>query len=228
MESVFNLKQLEREHFPSKAFDFNLKYDNTFRANNFCVKLSNSDTFYIDSLPAYLKTFVNKVIEYCNMVEMEWEGRYIYLTVDNRKIESNASQRYSGWHIDGMQGNEVKVKTEPDFQFICTNKIPTEFARQSFSLEGFDSDRDNVFNFLGGQIDPSKVEKIECSQVYLMTPYMVHRGQISPVEVNDRIFLRISFTKTPITSVKMTINPDIKDYGYNIHTTTGNIPLHLK
>lgn len=32
------------------------------------------------------------------------DGRYVYLTIDDKSVESGESQRVCGWHLDSLQG----------------------------------------------------------------------------------------------------------------------------
>ncbi len=58
-----------------------------------------------------------------------------------------------------------------------------------------------------------------------MNAYHVHTATTAESKLYRR-FVRLSYTNTPITSIKMTVNPDIK-YNYQIKVTSGNIPTNL-
>ena len=120
-----------------------------------------------------------------------------------------------------------------DFQFIWSNVLGTEFCIQPFTSQGLDPSKHNVFTFLSKQVNEENICKFNNGDIILMNCYHVHRSQENQIQTKGkeerkifRQFMRLSCTHTPITSIKMTINPDI-EYNYPFHCTLGNIPLHL-
>ena len=199
------------------------------RVNRFMIK--NNDDIY-PSLPGMISSrpdicnFIDSSVESAKSLGLDVQKRYWFLTIDKGIIsDEKPTLREPGWHIDGMQGQEIPIKKDGDFQFIWSNILTTEFCKQEFNVEGLNPDIHNVFNFLSRQVND--VFSFEEGSVILMHCYHVHRCQeFRGTEPVLRKFIRFSFTNTPITSTKMTINESIK-YNYPIHQTTGDIPSNL-
>lgn len=227
LNNTFDFRRVGTVGLPLKAFEFDLKHIPSCRMNHCCVKLPGSLKLYKDILPGQITEILKEACKYCVVCDLEFLDRYIFITVDTVMIQPGKSQRTPGWHIDGMQGDEVPVKLPIDFQFIGSNKLPTQFLNQSFDLSAFNPSEHNLFKVLESQADEKKIVETKANQFYFMTPYDVHRGQVAQEEIVDRIFVRLSFTHVPVTSKKMTLNPTI-DYGYPVHSTPGEIPRYLK
>ena len=134
--------------------------------------------------------------------------------------------RAPGWHIDGLQGDEVPVKLPVDFQVIWSNAVPTEYTTGPFDIDGVSMSTHNIFDHIAKQIDESDVVAMESNLAYMHSAYLVHRAAVAKERVYRR-FVRVNVTHVPVTSTNMTINPDMT-YHYPIHSTTGAIPAHLK
>ena len=163
--------------------------------------------------------------------------RYAFLTIDHGVVEVGKTLRDPGWHVDGLQGAEVPVKTGIDLQYIWTDALPTEFAIGRFETRGLDLEKHNIFQRLGPQVEApgwhGSLWSADAFQVVRMNTCHVHRSRMrTSVEASEtekplhRKLFRLSFSRVPVTSIKMTINPNMA-YDYSIHTTTGNIPQHL-
>lgn len=226
-ESTFDLSYLEftREPIEVASFSFNQFTDK--RVNHYMLKNNDESTFSFGDFEedSEITKFVNLCVDECKRLNLDWQNRWCYLTIDQMLVEKGKSQREFGWHIDGMQGDEVAQKVPADFQFIWADATPTKFCTKTFNIEGLDPSKHNVFNWLGRQTEERFCYTLDKFKIYLMNAYHVHSATISDI-VQYRRFVRLSFTNTPITSVKMTVNPAIK-YNYQIHKTTGNIPKNL-
>ena len=209
------------------------------RVNHLMIKSNIQDLRDIDidiNLSPVIKNnqditvFINLCIMHAKALGLDINSRYWYLTIDQGIISNEKSTlREPGWHIDGMQGKEVPIKRNGDFQFIWSNTLMTEFCKQEFNIEGLDPDKHNVFDFLSKQVKEGNIYQYKDGSVILMHCYHVHRSQMlkSSAKPILRKFMRVSFTNTPITSKKMTINEHVT-YNYPIHTTSGQIPNNLK
>ena len=105
--------------------------------------------------------------------------------------------------------------------------MPTEFCIQDFNIEKFDRHKHNYFDSLGSQVKVDNIVTYPKNKLLLMNTYQLHKCLIAKEDIKDRKFLRIYFTYSDITSVKMTVNSNFK-YSYKIHTTSGNIPDYLE
>ena len=224
---VFDLKYLKYTREPIEVGKFHFNNFTKSRVNHYMIKNSTDSNLTLGEFDnsKEIKDFIDVCITECDKLDLSWKDRWCYLTIDQMLVEAGRSQREFGWHIDGMQGDEVNVKVSADFQFIWADATPTRFCTKTFNIEGLNPSKHNVFNWLGKQTEERYCYNLEKEKIYLMNSYHVHSATISEI-VQYRRFVRLSFTKTPITSVKMTVNPAIK-YNYMIHQTTGNIPKNL-
>lgn len=226
VDSIFNLKYLESSRTPIELDRFEFSDFITSRVNHYLIKLNNSDDLVMGELQS---ESLNKFIKYCldetKKLGLDTHSRYCFITIDQKEVESGKSQRDFGWHLDGLQGDEVSEKQKSDYQFLWADNTPTRFCTQEFNIKDLNLSKHNVFNFLGSQVIDKNCYSLEKNRIYLMNPYHLHSASISDTKLYRR-FVRLSFTNTPITSVKMTVNPDII-YNYDIHKTSGNIPTNL-
>lgn len=201
------------------------------RVNHLMIKNNDDERVVLPDFIATnpdIKQFIDLVLMKALTMGWDIDNRYWYLTVDQGIVSNEKTTlREPGWHIDGMQGNEVPVKKNGDFQFIWSNTLMTEFCKQEFNTDQLDPNIHNVFDFLSKQVDEKNIYHYPDGTVILMHCYHVHRSQtLKDRDPILRKFVRLSFTNTPITSVKLTVNEAIK-YNYAIHTTTGEIPDNL-
>ena len=224
----FDLKYFERVNSPITYFDeLSIEEFPEERFLNYLVKPKNSGLLAIGDLkvlrPA-LTQALNSALQILGRGERN--SRYMYVTFDQGMVMPGDSLRTGGWHTDGLQGDEVTVKRPGDFQLLWSDNLPTEYAKQGFDVSGLDVSRHNVFNWLSKQVKEDKIRPFPTNRFVAHNSYLVHRSAVAKVPTYRR-FIRISFTHIPITSETMTINPSI-DYDYEIHTTSGEIPSHLK
>lgn len=221
----FNPQLLEYKNFPISCFDFFLNHEN-IRVNHFCVKKPYS-SYYSGNLSLQINALIYKTLIFLKENSIDTNSYYCYITIDSKDVNFGSTQRDDGWHIDGMQGDEISNKTMSDITFTISNNLPTLFVKQKFNINGFNSSKHNLFKWVSRQINEENIIQSQTHKVYLMNAYCVHKAMVNLKQKQSRFFVRISFTKTPITSKKMTINP-LMTYDYPIHTTSGNIPDYLK
>jgi hypothetical protein len=195
------------------------------RINNMLIKSKGQDIVLPDGVDDQIAKWVIDCIKIAGDVCDDIDGRYAYLTIDNKPVRAGGYQREGGWHLDGLQGDEVPSKLKNCFQFIWVSNTPTEFCIQSFDPKGIDISNDNVFKALGHQVKSENCFKINPSSTYLMHCFHVHRATASERDT-QRLFLRLYLSHCPVTSVKASINHKIK-YPFVYHSTTGEIPRHL-
>ena len=199
---------------------------------HYCVKTPRGDFSF-----GHMQSLENIIYDSQDMLQEMVTNhsvyRYCYVTFDNSLVMPRSYQRTQGWHIDGMQGAEVEEKKPGDLNLIWCDRLPTEILLGvSFDMDEFDENQHNLFNFLANQSyykegQDKEVIPIPTHTLVAMSPYQVHRSQINlKNNAIRRNFIRISWTHVPVTSRKMTFNPFI-EYDYLIHTTSGEIPVHL-
>jgi hypothetical protein len=226
-ETKFDLEFLNFTREPIEVETFTFKDFVNERVNHYMIKSNNSSELFLGIVEnsESIKDFISTCFDKANQMRLDTDSRYCYLTIDQMIVETGKSQRESGWHIDGMQGLEVSEKQPADYQFIWADATPTKFCTQTFDVEGIDVGKHNVFNWVSKQVAEKNCYLLKKETIYLMNAYHVHTATQAEKKLYRR-FVRLSFTNTPITSIKMTINPDIK-YNYKIGVTSGDIPKNL-
>ena len=223
----FNLATLKKGHKPIELQEAIYAPSVTKRLNHFLVKLKHSDEIIVpDYIDSEILRFITDCVEIAKVNDLPIRNRFLYLTLDDKHTQKGRAQRTQGWHLDGLQGEEVPVKVPACYQFVWMNKLPFKYTTQDFMINGLDLRRHNIFDSLGAQVYQESVMSVKTNTLYLMNPYLLHEAAIAEEDVPDRLFLRLYVSELPITSVKMSINPKIK-YPYDIHVTTGDIPDSL-
>ncbi len=224
---VFQLHYLKSLNKPLSLWTKVYNIPETIKVLHYCIKINHWMTLKYDSINAPgISLFVNDCVKVAEHFGLPTEDRYMYITVDQGLVAKSDTLRTPGWHLDGLQWDEIATKVEADYQFIWSDALPTEFVDQSFDVSDIDISRHNVFDALAKQVNEESIYHFPENSLVLMNPYHVHRASYAQHDTYRR-FLRLSFTKTPVTSKKMTLNPDI-DYNYAIYSTTGEIPSHLQ
>jgi hypothetical protein len=222
----FDLSLLAEERTPIAVGFFEPETFPDVRVNHYLIKDNDSSEFRLGeadhpAIRGLLEMTMGATVD----MRIPTSNRYCFLTIDQGAVELGDSQRETGWHIDGMQGDEVPIKQPGDLQFVWSDKLPTSFAAQSFDMTGIDPSRHNVFDWVGRQVNPMNVQNGVPNAVYALTSYHVHSATLAQAAIYRR-FARLSFTHLPVTSTRMTVNPEVT-YNYPYHTTTGAIPAHL-
>ena len=206
VSSNFDLRFLSQSRFPIELGSYHFSELPNLRLNHYLVKLNNGDEYQLGDLDTKeIKEFIDICLKKLDEFNLSVIDRYCYITLDQKWVEKDETQRTPGWHIDGMQGDEVKKKVPGDITFLWCNALPTKFTSQSFETADLDPSTQNVFNYLSRQVREGSVISAEANKVYMVGPYHVHEASEATEKVY-RIFLRVSYTNTPITSVKMTLN----------------------
>lgn len=228
MHDPFSLHKLKRKHRPVALGSVVYKPKNAIRVNHLLIKLKHSDEIILpEGTDPEIFRFIEDCVESSKINNFPMYRRFMYLTVDNKFVKKGESQRTRGWHLDGLQGEEVPLKKPACYQYVWMNKLPFKFTTQDFIINGMDLSRHNIFDSLGAQVYPESVASVHTNQLYLMNPYLLHQAAIADEDIDDRLFMRLYVSELPITSVKMTINPKI-EYPYEVHSTTGQIPDNLR
>ncbi|MBD8088928.1 hypothetical protein IFT48_02965 [Pseudomonas fluorescens] len=225
--SNFSLRRLERSRQPIELGHYPLDREADLSVNNLLVKLKQTlAPVFPANLPQSVQDLITRCITDAHDSGLPVRNRFVYLTYDTRPFKKGSTQRNPGWHFDGLQGNEVMLKQPGCYSFLWTNKLPFLISDQSFSLAGLDVGQHHIFDSLATQVFEDAVTESIPEHLYLMSCYQVHRAQVAQEDVNDRLFVRITFSELAYTSTSMTLNPDI-DYPFTPHSTSGEIPANL-
>ena len=225
--SIFDLKHLETKRTPFDLGEFKFDSFTEKRVNHYLIK-SNNDGGYtygeIDS--EELRRFIKLIESQASEMGFNLKNRYCFVTIDQGWVEPGHTLRDEGWHLDGLQGDEVPIKKPTDLQFIWSDGLPTIFSSQNLDAKGLDPSTHNVFKWIDKQVSPESIIKTNPYHIYAMNTYHIHKAT-EATEKTFRRFIRVSYTYIPVTSKRMTVNADM-DYNYEYHKTTGEIPSYLQ
>lgn len=85
------------------------------RINNMLIKLKGKSVQLPKGIDNNIADWVDNCLVTASDVCDDLEQRYAYLTIDNQPVTSGNYQRQEGWHLDGLQGDEVPNKLKNCF-----------------------------------------------------------------------------------------------------------------
>ncbi|MDB5254153.1 MAG: hypothetical protein JWL80_219 [Parcubacteria group bacterium] len=227
VNSIFNLDFLKLGRKPIDLGKYMFESFSNLRVNHYLIKSNDSEIYNFGEIDEKdIGDFVNFAKSKCSEMGIDLTNRYCFLTLDQGWVEPGTTLRADGWHIDGMQGDEIEVKKLADIELIWSDCLPTSFTSQAFDITDMNPSVHNIFNWLGKQIDESQIVIPDPFHLYAINSYHVHAAT-KAIEKTYRRFIRLAYTQTPVTSVKMTVNPQMS-YNYSHHVTSGEIPAYLK
>lgn len=226
VDFVFDIHRLQTGRVPFVVCKFNPYAFPDTRVNHYLVKSRTSSDYVFGEIDhPNISLLVGQSEHFCFKSSIDIRERYCYITVDQGWVEPGQALRQPGWHLDGLQGDEVATKVPGDIKFIWSDTLPTQFTDQGFDTNGLDVSKHNVFKWIEDRVDPSRVFCKDNNNLLAITSYHPHAAGIATERVYRR-FVKVSYSYVPITSTRMTINPGIV-YDYECHITKGEIPAHL-
>lgn len=170
------------------------------------VKPVGDNNIYIPEELADIKPFLIQVLEYERMINDKFQECEIHITTDYGFIKAAETQRFPGWHVDGLQGGKFKEKMLAEHSYVIATNNPTEFCLQPFFVKHYDEDITNFFKAFDQQARDVNIYKGIPNHLYLMDAYMIHR---TPTILEDihRGFIRITVANAPLPIEHNTLNP---------------------
>lgn len=153
-----------------------------------------------------LTQFITQVLEYERMINDQFENCEIHITTDYSFVKAQETQRFPGWHVDGLQGGKFKEKLLAEHSYIIATNNPTEFCLQPFFIKHYDEDITNFFKAFDQQAKDVNIYRGLPNHLYLMDAYMVHRTPTITEDTN-RGFIRITVANAPLPIEHNTLNP---------------------
>ena len=223
----FDLKFMNRVHVPMEFIPLQLDTEQlkSLQLLHYMIKRPDEMLYSLGVLNQY-QSLITMIISIEELLAPFLHDKYCYVTIDNRYVKKGTTQRQAGWHIDCLQGDEVPEKKPGNITFSWMDTLPTEYVGAPIDMTDLDVSKDQIFAHLAQRVDETKASRLRINHLQCFSMYCVHRPMVAPADTN-RCYIRISYTHVPITSKKMTVNEDIK-YPYEIHSTAGEIPKHLK
>ena len=153
-----------------------------------------------------LRDYIVSIIEYDNMVNGNLKDNEVHITTDYSFQEANTTQRFPGWHVDGLQGGKFKDKLQAEHSYVIATTNPTEFCVQPFFIKHYDEDKTNFFKAFDQQARNINTFRGLSNHTYLMDAYMVHRTPLIQ-ESGYRGFIRVTVANNPLPIEFNTLNP---------------------
>lgn len=153
-----------------------------------------------------MKEEILRVCQYDRHVTPGWENFHIHLTVDNSVVAAGTTQRFPGFHGDGLQGGKFKQKLTCEHSYIACDPVGTVVAMQPFFVAHLNEDRVNIFKEFDRQVKKESLYSLREGHLYLIDPYVVHTSPICQEETL-RTFVRITVTPAELLMPKNTVNP---------------------
>lgn len=168
------------------------------------------------------KEVIFKAAEYERITNPNFYNLYVYITVDQKNVKPNKSQRRPGCHSDAYitdeLGTQMDVVAENrkyiekqkgelvENTYICYDKLPTEFFPGPFSLKDT-KNCDKVLKNFDQTSKKQKPIKYPSHTLLRLNPYDIHRASINETgKTLKRTFVKISFSKKKYNRKGNTIN----------------------
>lgn len=187
------------------AFDISA-VENLPRILRMTIKPVGEEKMYIPKELEDITSFIRQVLEYERMINSKFKDCEIHITTDYGFVKAQETQRFPGWHVDGLQGGKFKNKLMAEHSYVIATNNPTEFCLQPFFIKHYDEDITNFFKAFDQQARDVNIYRGLPKHLYLMDAYMVHR---TPVITEDthRGFIRITVANAPLPIEHNTLNP---------------------
>ena len=177
------------------------------------IKWGGSDEVRLPKEVACLREEIGRILQYDRHINPYFTDFFVHITIDNGIVEPGTTQRFPGFHGDGLQGGKFKQKLTCEHSYIYTSVHPTVVALQPFFVAHINEDRYNIFRAFDQQVRPESLFTLRAGHLYLIDPYIVHA---SPVihERCRRTFFRLTVTPSELLMPKNTVNPMFEGQGY--------------
>lgn len=203
----FSFDQFTSPRLPVNLGAFDIDFVETIpRVLRLTIKPVGELKAYIPEELKPAEKFIQQVLEYERMINEDFENCEVHITTDYGFVKAAQTQRFPGWHVDGLQGGKFKNKLLAEHSYIAATNNPTEFCMQPFFIKHYDEDITNLFKAFDQQARTENIFKGIPKHLYLMDAYMIHR---TPLIQKDtyRGFVRITVANAPLPIEFNTLNP---------------------
>lgn len=172
------------------------------------IKWGNSDEIRLPKELKPIKEELIRILQYDKWINPNFTKFFAHITIDNSSVEYNKTQRFPGFHGDGLQGGKFKVKQICEHSYIYVNRNPTIVAMQPFFVAHINDSRFNIFKEFDRQIKKNCLYTTRPEHLYLIDPYIVHASppNMDPRQL-QRTFFRLTLTPSELLMPKNTVNP---------------------
>lgn len=178
------------------------------------IKYDNSTEIRLPKELLPLKEELQRVLHYDYFVTGDiWKNMFCHITVHNAMVVPGQTQRYPGFHGDGLQGGKFKEKLICEHSYVVTDPEPTIISMQPYFVSHMNEDRDNIFIAFDQQVKKDSLYRMKPGNMYLIDPYIVHESPVITKEAL-RTFVRITTTPSELLMPKNTVNPMFEGQKY--------------
>ncbi len=185
-------------------------------------------------IPPELEQFtdaIREAVRYEKMINPHFEDFYCYVTIDQKDVAPQVSQRRLGWHTDAFVTNETGVQIdvvpqdkealgymtgeEAERTYIATDALPTLFLEGPFDLSQVNPEEHHKVEDTFREIAEHK-EPFEHPPYTMLRldPFTVHSARVNETDQTiPRTFIKIQFSRYKYNRVGDTHNPHF-DYNW--------------
>jgi hypothetical protein len=212
---MWDTQQFMVPHKPVELFEVTHQEEfskpSNIRVLDMPIKMAGSNDY---RLPGELKQFqsiLSQIIdhEHAMLTKEQLLQYYVYITVNQSRIEAGSTQTNPGIHCDGFQGARINPKTIANHTYLVTDKDPTLFYPQAFNFSTLDEKKHNFFKAMEKQADEAKAFQMKLMTVYLLNAYTAHRAVVAKSS-GYRTLLRLIYDVKMFDRLGNTHNPHFK------------------
>lgn len=179
-------------------------------------------------LPVELAQFsdvIQQCIDYEHAINPHIDDYYVYITVDQKKLDPGQGHRGRGPHSDGIQGRRIQPKEPSERTYIMSSTpapATTKFYVQPFDVGDCKADTHNLTSLFRALADDAKAIYLPHRAIALADCYLVHEGPIVGTD-HERTLLKVMPTRRKFDRLGNTHN---WLFDYNWKTMPTPIPVH--
>ncbi len=186
-------------------------------------------------IPSDLEQFkevIAQVVKIEKNIDPDFEKKYfVYITVDQGKVEPQKAQRRTGWHGDSylkIDSRKVKVEIPCDRVYVITDNCPTPFSPGPFSFENVNPENvDEVMAHFEKVSSGTTPEHYPSYTLLKLDPYCVHNVGFNNTDVPVfRTFVKISVSQNKYCKLGNAHNP-LFTYDWAM-TLRENVPYSIE
>lgn len=181
------------------------------------IKYGNSTEVRLPSELLPIEEEIKRILHYDYFVTgANWKKFHCHLTIHNAIVNPGDTQRFPGFHGDGLQGGKFKKKLLCEHSYVLSDPQPTIISMQPFFVAHLNEDKENIFKAFDQQVRSDSLLGLRPQHLYLIDPYIVHESpKITGKDPILRTFFRLTTTPTELLMPKNTINPMFSGQAYS-------------
>lgn len=167
------------------------------------------------AIPKALEQFrevIQKAVDNERSINPDIENDYIYITIDQKPIEPNKTQRRYGFHGDAFitsANTDMEDEIITDNTYVISDGLSSEFSAGPFDLNGIEPEDDEAV-LKRFQETAERIGSVVYPPYTLLklTPYDIHTPSINKTDQTmNRTFVKIAFSRERYNMLGNTMNP---------------------